>query len=77
MSTPVDGFRKTLGQTLRDLHKDCVQKVGSLEGQLTEQREALAFVERVAAAAGEQLSSPQKKSAAEEAPSPDLKLATA
>jgi hypothetical protein len=53
--TPIDGFRKNLESQLPDLEAECAAKVASLEQQLHEQREALAYVRGLAAQAGVQL----------------------
>ena len=52
MSTPVDGFRRNLHETLPDLLEECEGKVKAAEAELDAQKDALKFVLSVMHGAG-------------------------
>lgn len=52
MSTPIDGFRRNLAETLPDLIDECEAKVRSAEAELDAQKDALKYVLSVAHGAG-------------------------
>ncbi len=49
MATPIDGFRKNLDAQLPELVAECEGRVAAAEANLTEQRDALAYVRSLAA----------------------------
>lgn len=65
-ATPIDGFKRNLEEMLPELAKECRGKVATLNDQLAEQREALGYIERVAAAAGVDVGAIEKKKPAAE-----------
>lgn len=49
MATPIDGFRRHIGNQLPELIAECEAKVAAAEQLLNEQLEALAYVRAIAA----------------------------
>lgn len=52
MSTPIDGLRRNLAQTLPEADKECDAKIALFEEQLRELREAKQWIVTTAAAGG-------------------------
>jgi len=52
MSTPIDGFRRNLAETLPELLDECEAKVRAAEAELDAQKDALKYVVSVMHGAG-------------------------